>query len=113
MALAYLQIIKTVAPYIAQVAAAALPAFTSKKDVLKSDPALAALIEELQGAATQNAQSIHLLAQKMQQAIEGFEQASQSAQKQLDLYKTLLWMALALSGVSLAVCLLVLLRQGA
>lgn len=102
MALGYLQIIKTVAPYIAQVAAAALPAFTSKKDVLKSDPALAALIEELQGAATQNAQSIHVLAEKMQLAIQGFEQAAQSAQKQLDIYKSILLLSLLFSVVSLS-----------
>ena len=110
MALGYLQIIKTVAPYIAQVAAAALPAFTSKKDVLKSDPALAALIEELQGAATQNAQSIHVLADKMQQAIQGFEQAAQSAQKQLDIYKSILMLSLLFSVLSLSMCVSLLVR---
>ena len=46
MAAQFLPILKAIAPYIAQVAAAAIPAFTSKKEaanreVVKSDPVVA------------------------------------------------------------------------
>lgn len=108
MAVAFLPIIKAVAPYLAQVAAAAIPAFTSKAEAIKSDPVLAKQIEELQAAATQNAHSIHLLAEKMQQAIEGIEMASQEAKKQLTAYKTMLFVSLGLSAVSLATCIYLL-----
>ena len=101
MALQFLPIIKAVAPYLAQIATAAIPAFTSKPEAVKSDPVLAKQIEELQGAATQNAQSIHVLAEKMQQAIQGIEAVAQEAKKQVAAYKIMLIVSLCLSAVSL------------
>jgi len=41
MAIQFLRIIKAVAPYIAQVATAAIPAFTSKPEVAKTDQVVA------------------------------------------------------------------------
>lgn len=84
MAVAIFPIIKAVAPYLAQIATAAIPAFTSKPaDAAKSAPVMAQQIEELQAAATQNAESIHVLAEKLQQAIQGIEMAAEEARKQV------------------------------
>ncbi len=101
MAVQVLPIIKAVAPYVAQIATAAIPAFTSKPiEATKIDPVIAKQIEELQAAATQNAQSIHVLAEKLQQAIQGIEVAAQDAKKQVAAYKVMLFVALGLSGLS-------------
>ena len=69
MAAQILPIIKAIAPYIAQIAAAAIPAFTAKKegpkpDASDEDSVISKQIEELQSAASQNSQSLHLLAEK-------------------------------------------------
>lgn len=101
MAVPIFSIIKAVAPYVAQIAAEAIPAFTSKPAATaKSDPIIAKQIAELQAAATQNAESIQVLAENLQQAIEGIEVAAQVAQKQLATYKAMLLGALGLSGLS-------------
>lgn len=101
MAVHVLSIIKAVAPYVAQVTTAAIPAFTSKPaEAAKSDPVIGRQIEELQAAATQNAESIHVLAENLQQAIEGIEVALKESKKQVAAYKIMLFAALGLSGVS-------------
>lgn len=110
MALQFLPIIKAVAPYIAQIASAAIPAFTAKSDAAKLDPVLAKQIEELQAAATHNSQSIQVLADKMQQAIEGIESAAHDAKKQIAAYRTMLICALALSIASLGTSVYLLTR---
>ncbi|MFP5415223.1 MAG: hypothetical protein ACLGG1_09475, partial [Gammaproteobacteria bacterium] len=101
MAFQFLPIIKAVAPYLAQVATAAIPAFTSKPEAVKLDPVVAKQIEELQAAATQNAQSIQVLAEKTQQVILDIENAAQEAKKQVAAYKSILFASLGLSAVSL------------
>jgi len=110
MAVQFLPIIKAVAPYIAQVATAAIPAFTSKPEVAKTDPVVAKQIQELQEAATQNAQSIHILAEKLQQAIQSIESVGQDAQKQISTYKVVIVCSLGLSAVSLAICIYIIIE---
>lgn len=111
MAIQFLPIIKAVAPYVAQVATAAIPAFTSKPaETAKIDPVIAKQIEELQAAATRNAQSIHVLAENLQQAIQGIETAATEAKKQIAAYKTMLFVALGLSGVSVLLSIFLLVR---
>ncbi|MCB2427969.1 hypothetical protein [Methylophaga pinxianii] len=110
MAIQFLPIIKAVAPYVAQVAAYAIPAFTSKPEAMKADPVLVKQIEELQEAATQNAQSIHVLAENMQQAITGFETAAEAAKKQINTYRNLLLLAFGLSALSILLSIYLLLR---
>lgn len=110
MAIQFLPIIAAFAPYIAQVATAAIPAFTPKPEVAKVDPMLAKQIDELQSAAIQNAESLHVLAEKMQLAIQGIEAAAQKAQTQVTTYKAMLFVSLGLSTVSLAACLYLLTR---
>lgn len=110
MAVPILLIIKAVAPYLAQIATAAIPVFTSKNEAVKSDPVVLTQIEELQSAATQNAKSIHLLAEKMQQAIQGLEGAAQEAKKQVATYKAMFFASLGLSLTSLAICMYLIAR---
>jgi hypothetical protein len=110
MAILALPLIKALAPYIAQIATAAIPAFTSKSksESAKTDPVIAKQIEELQAAATQNAQSIHTLAEKLQQAIQGIETAAQEANKKVLAYKTILFISLTLSALSMLTCVYIL-----
>ncbi|MEZ4599042.1 MAG: hypothetical protein R2940_04555 [Syntrophotaleaceae bacterium] len=103
-------IIKAVAPYLAQIASAAIPAFTSKPETARTDPVLSRQIEELQAAATENAKSIHLLAEKMQQTIQGLESAAQEARNQVATYKALLFLTLGISAGSLLTCIYLLFR---
>lgn len=111
MALELIPLIKAVGPYVAQIAAAAIPAFTSKPaEAVKTDPVVAKQIEELQAAATQNAQSIHVLAEKLQQTIQGIEAAAQDAKKQVAAYKALVFVALGLAGASTLLSIVLLVR---
>lgn len=111
MAIQFLPILKAVAPYIAQVATAAIPAFTSKPEAAKVDPLLTRQIEELQAATIQNAESIHLLAEKMQLAIQALEQAGGEAKRQVATYKTMLFFALGLAMITAMACIYLLMRQ--
>jgi gas vesicle protein len=115
MAAQLLPIVKAIAPYIAQIAAAAIPAFTSKKEISKSEiaesnPVVTKQIEELQAAASQNAQSVQMLAEKLQQAIQDLEGTVREADKKIVTYKFIIFVSLSLSVVSLAICIYVLLR---
>lgn len=110
MAVQFLPIIKAVAPYLAKVATAAIPVFTAKTESIKSDPILARQISELQTAATQNANSIQVLVEKMQQAIEGIEGEAQKARKQLFAYKAMLFVSLGFSAAALAICIYLIAR---
>ena len=102
-----LPIIKAVAPFVAEIAREAIPAFT-RKPAVESDPVLVKQIEELQEAATQNAESIRVLAEKLQLAMEGIEATAQVAQKQVATYKAMLVVALGLSGLSMALSIYLL-----
>lgn len=98
-------IFKALAPYIAEVARTAIPAFTAKPALTRADPVIAKQIEELQAAATHNAESIHVLAEKLQVAIQNIEKAAQEAQKQVATFKMMLYGSLACSIVALGMCL--------
>lgn len=109
MAMQFLPFIKAVAPYIAQVATVAIPAFTSKAvGEIKSDPVIVQQITELQSAVTQNAHSVHTLAEKLQQVIEGLENTAEEARAQAAAYKTLLYLSLGLSVTSAGITLYLL-----
>lgn len=111
MALPILTIIKAVAPYVTQIATAAIPAFTSKSaESVKADPVVAKQIEELQAAATQNAESIHVLAEKLQQTIQGIEATALDAKRQVGTYKLMLGGALGFSGLSMMLSIYLLVR---
>jgi hypothetical protein len=103
-------IFRALAPYIAEIARTAIPAFTSKPGLVKADPVLAKQIEELQAAATHNAESIHVLAEKLQVAIQNIETAAQEAQKKVATYKVMLFASLFFSAVSFVTCVYLLFR---
>ena len=108
MAIQILPIVKAVVPYIAEVAKVAIPSFTSKPEAVKADPVISRQIEELQTAATQNAQSIQMLAEQLRQAIQDIEVAAQGARKQIAAYKTLILCSIALSVFSIAIAVYLL-----
>ena len=115
MAAQFLPIIKVVAPYIAQIATAAIPAFTSKKeaprsDEIKTDPIVTKQIEELQDAASKNANSVRVLAENLQKAIENIEIVAQKAHKKIAAYRIVIFLSLGLSIISLSTCLYLLLQ---
>lgn len=87
---AWLPVLKAAIPYVAQIVTAAIPAFTSKPTASITDPLISKQIEELQSAATHNAESIHVLAEKLQLTIQGIDEAAMSLQKQVVLFKRLL-----------------------
>jgi ABC-type xylose transport system substrate-binding protein len=110
MAVQLAPIFRALAPYIAEIARTAIPAFTSKPALTKTDPVIAKQIEELQTAVTHNAESIHVLAEKLQVAIQNIERAAQEAQKQVATYKLILFCSLCFSVVSLATCIYILMK---
>jgi len=100
---AWLPILKAALPYVAQIVTAAIPAFTAKSDASKTDPLVVQQIEELQAAATKNAESIHVLAEKLQQTIQGIESAAVSLEKQMVMFKVILLVSLVISMVSIII----------
>lgn len=100
---AWLPVLKAALPYVTQIVTAAIPAFTSKPDTSKADPVISKQIVELQSAATKNAESIHVLAEKLQQTIEGIDSAAVNFQKQVMIFKMLLFMSTAIAIIALVV----------
>lgn len=106
---AWLPLLKASLPYVTQIVATALPAFTAKPAEEETDDLTAQQIAELQSAATNNAESIHVLAEKLQQTIEGIELAGNDLQKKLIFFQRLSYGALAVAAVSLVIAIVSLL----
>jgi len=97
MAAPLIPILKAVAPYVAQIATIAIPAFTSRgAEAGQADPVVAKQIQELQEAATHNAEAVQVLADKLQQALDGMEMAARESEARFAKYR------LALAAASLA-----------
>jgi len=94
-------ILKAILPHITQIASIAIPAFTKKPSVALTDPIIARQIEELQAAVTHNAESIHVLAEKLQQTIVGIDQGAVVLQVELARMKRLVWFAAGVALISL------------
>lgn len=107
---AIVPILKALLPHVAQIATVAIPAFTKKPGVDKVDPVVAQQIEELQSAATKNAESIHVLAEKLQLTIQGIEQGADKIQRDMAKLRTLLIFSWVLSGVAVGVAIIALWR---
>lgn len=107
---AIVPILKALLPHVAQIATVAIPAFTKKPAAAKLDPVLAQQIEELQTAATKNAESINVLAEKLQQTIEGIEQGAEKIQRDMAKLRTLLVVSWVLTGGAIALATVALLR---
>jgi hypothetical protein len=104
---AWIPALKVILPYVTTVATAAIPAFTQWREGEKSSELLGRQIAELQQAAGQNAESVRLLAEQMQQALKVIEQASEDNARRLQRTQ---WLALAACGVSVLAMMLVVLR---
>lgn len=94
-------ILKALLPHVTQIATLAIPAFTKKPETVKGDPVVAQQIEELQAAATRNAESIHLLAEKLQQTIQGIEQGAEKIERETAKLRALLFISWGLSIAAL------------
>jgi hypothetical protein len=99
----WLPLLKASLPYVTQIVATAIPAFTAKPAEEKTDDITAQQIAELQSAATQNAESIHVLAEKLQQTIEGIEAAGIDLQKKIVFFKRLAYGAITVAVIALAI----------
>lgn len=100
---AIVPILKALLPHVAQIATVAIPAFTKKPDIAKADPVVAQQIEELQSAVTKNAESIHSLAEKLQQTIQGIEQGAEKIDREMKRLRRLLWISWTISIMALIV----------
>jgi hypothetical protein len=81
---AWLPIVKTALPIIAEVVAVARPMFTKKPNNAERDNLTTQQIEELQTAATQNSDSVKALAAQVQTTFEGLESAATDLQRRLE-----------------------------
>jgi hypothetical protein len=105
---AWLPIVKTAIPVIAQVVGIAAPMLTKKPGSVDRDALTAQQIEELQSAATQNAESVKALATQVQTTFEGLESAASDLQQRLDRQQTISIVAaiFGLCGISLSLYVL-------
>ncbi len=107
---AIVPILKALLPHVTQIATVAIPAFTKKPAAAKLDPVLAQQIEELQTAATKNAESIHVLAEKLQETIQGIEVGAEKIQRDMAKLRTLLVVSWVLTSGAIALAIFALLR---
>ena len=79
----WLPILKASLPYVTQIVATAIPAFTSKPIGGKPDDEAQRQIAELQSAVTKNAESVQSLAMQLKVALEGIDSGAIELQKEL------------------------------
>ena len=79
----WLPILKASLPYVTQIVATAIPAFTSKPVSGKPDDEVQRQIAELQSAVTKNAESVQSLAMQLKVALEGIDSGAIELQKEL------------------------------
>ena len=87
MALAYIPIIKALGPYLLPIINSAIPAFTSKAGLAKTDPVVAQQVQELQDAVIKNAESLQTLAEQLQKLVQSAEVAAVAAKREMTIYK--------------------------
>lgn len=101
--------VKAILPFVSEIVSAALPVFTTRKSgVPVQDPAGAVLqqqITELQAAASQNALHVKELAEQLQKAVTGLEEAASVAETRFGRLMAIAGAALALALAALAVAL--------
>ena len=105
---AWLPIVKTAIPIIAEIVSVTRPMFTKKPDEAGRDPLTSQQIEELQKAATQNSESVSELATQVKTTFEAMESAAQDLQVQLAFLRRLCLIAICASAVSVAISLYLL-----
>ncbi|MDQ7989603.1 MAG: hypothetical protein REI09_08215 [Candidatus Dactylopiibacterium sp.] len=106
---AWLPLLKASLPYVTQLVTAAIPAFTARHDP-KDDPLLTQQIEELQRAATHNAEAVRGLAEKLRQTIQTLDDAAAELERKARLFRTFALINAAVAMVALGVAFVALLR---
>jgi len=81
---AWLPVVTKAIPVIAQIVNIAAPMLTKKSPSADREALIAQQIEELQGAATQNSESVKALAAQVKTTFEGLESAAVDLQRRLD-----------------------------
>lgn len=106
---AWLPILKASLPYVTQIVTAAIPAFT-RKESARTEPLVEKQIEELQAAATHNAESIRVLADKLSQTLQTLESAATEMENRAARLQRIALFACVLAIVATGVALCALLR---
>ncbi len=100
---AWLPIIRTAIPIVAEIIAVARPMFTSKAEDKDRDVLVAEQIAELQSAATRNSESITELAVQLKTALEGIDTAAIEIQLQLKRQRRLAIAAILISASAIVI----------
>ena len=99
----WIPLIKTAIPYVVQVLSIAIPAFTSRSSSKETDDIVPEQIAELQGAVTQNAESVKVLAEHLKGTLEGVDTAAIKLQKELVFTRKLSLIAIIVSVLSVLI----------
>lgn len=106
---AWLPLLKASLPYVTQIVSAAIPAFTRQEDP-RTDPVVEKQIEELQAAATHNAEAIRVLADKLSQTLQTLEAAATEMERRAARLQRIALLACGVAVLSLIVAGVALLR---
>ena len=98
---AWLPIIKAAIPHIAQIVTVSLPIFTARSENTNREALVDRQIQELQNAATQNAESVRELAVQLKTTFESLESAGADLQKQLARQQQIILVVLVMSALAI------------
>lgn len=98
----WLPAVKIILPYLTQIVAAAIPAFTTKADKTGAEDITRSQIFELQDAATHNAEALKILATQLQQVISDIDAGAGKIAKETRATRKLALIAIALSFIAIA-----------
>jgi sensor c-di-GMP phosphodiesterase-like protein len=104
---AWLPLVKAALPYVAEIARAAIPAFTSRSAGDKPEELMQKQIAELQAAVTQNAESVRVLGKQLQDTIQAIDTAASAMEQERRRQNRWLALCFVLSLTSLLVLLFV------
>lgn len=99
--MAWLSAVTVVLPYLTQIVAAAIPAFTKKADKTGAEDITRNQISELQNAVTHNAEALKILATQLQQVINDIDSGSTKIEKETQAVKRLAILAIGLSIIAI------------
>jgi len=101
---AWLPLFKAALPYVAEVVKTAVPAFTARSAGDKPEVLMQRQIAELQTAVTQNAESVRVLGQQLQDTIHAIDTAASAMDQERRRQNRLLLLCLSLSLIALGLC---------
>ncbi|EDZ61258.1 hypothetical protein SMGD1_0323 [Sulfurimonas gotlandica GD1] len=108
---AWLPVLKTALPYVTEILKITIPAFTSRSNEKKSSDVIPDQILELQSAATQNAESVKVLATQLKDTIEVIESSGTKIEKELVLFKRISIISIIIAIVSIGFSIFVVLNK--